>query len=166
MLFRSISGLESFYTGVGSTLYAETNTEYYDGSATSPNYVSSSVARASSLIDISATPNGGPSTSAVLAEACKMATQGGGKPVTNGYYPVYTDIRRGTAGYCAWHSAGTCSGVQITFAFFFDLEGDGGCSVSGGTDPLNKPHSGPLASLGNVTAHELSEMLTDPRLNA
>ena len=76
----------------------------------------------------------------------------------NGYYPVYSDKKRGNAGYCAWHSAGTCNGTPLQFAFFFNLDGDAGC------DPADTQtgHSQGLAALANVTAHELSEALTDP----
>src|SRR5436309_1646877 len=79
-------------------------------------------------------------------------------PNGNGYYPVYTDIKRGHANYCAWHSAGTCGGVPVQFAFFFNLDGDAGC------DPQDTQtgHSQGLAALVNVTGHELSEARSDP----
>ncbi len=79
-------------------------------------------------------------------------------PVSNGYYPVYTDVKRGHANYCAYHSAGTCNGVQVQFAFFFDLDNDAGC------DPQDTSgqHSQGLAALANVSGHELSEARTDP----
>ena len=48
-------------------------------------------------------------------------------PTGNGYYPVYTDIARGNAGYCAYHSVGTCGGMRVQFAYFFKLDGDAGC---------------------------------------
>ena len=53
----------------------------------------------------SATPSKDPGTSGVLRPRWRrgIATH---DPVPNGYYPVYTDIPRGTAGYCAWHSWG------------------------------------------------------------
>jgi hypothetical protein len=81
------------------------------------------------------------------------------KLYTNGYYAVYTDTPRGTAGFCAWHSWGTCSGIPIQFAFFFDLDGDAGCNPAD-TSGL---HSQGLAALANVSGHELSEARTDPR---
>ncbi len=76
----------------------------------------------------------------------------------NGYYPVYTDLPRGNAGYCAWHSSGTVNGRVVQFGFFFRLDGDGGC------DPQDTVtgHSQGLAALANVSAHELAEALTDP----
>ena len=67
-------------------------------------------------------------------------------------------MKRGNAGYCAWHSAGTCNGKAVQFAFFFNLDGDPGC------DPADTQtgHSQGLAALANVTAHELSEARSDP----
>jgi hypothetical protein len=76
----------------------------------------------------------------------------------NGYYPVYTDLPRGNAGYCAWHSAGTINGVVVQFAFFWKLDGDAGCDP-GDTSGL---HSQGLAAIANVSGHEFSEARTDP----
>ena len=99
---------------------------------------------------------GGSNTSAILAEVCKVITSPDRSG--NGYYAVYTDVKRGNAGYCAWHSAGSCGGVPVQFAFFFNLDGDAGC------DPADTSglHSQGLAALANVTAHELSEARSDP----
>lgn len=56
-----------------------------------------------------------------------------------------------------------CSnGVNVQFAVFFNLAGDAGCDPE---DP-SQLHSEGLAALANVSGHELSEALTDPRLNA
>jgi hypothetical protein len=75
----------------------------------------------------------------------------------NSYVPVYTDVKRGGAQYCAWHSWGTINGTQVQFAFFFNLDGDAGC------DPQDSSttHSQGLEALANVTAHELAEARTD-----
>src|ERR1035438_9887986 len=75
---------------------------------------------------------------------------------------LYTDVPRGNAGYCAWHSTGSCGGKAVQFAFFFKLDGDAGCDP-GDTSGL---HSQGLAALANVSGHELSEARTDPGLNA
>ena len=87
----------------------------------------------------------------------------GGNPQAGAYYPVYSDQPRGNAGYCAWHSSGTINGTQVQFGFFFNLDGDPGCDPQA---PGSTGHSQGLAALANVSGHELSEMLTDPRLNA
>jgi hypothetical protein len=50
----------------------------------------------------------------------------------------------------------------VQFGFFFSLNNDGGCDPGDTTTG----HSDQLAALGNVSGHELSEMMTDPQLNA
>jgi hypothetical protein len=150
-----VSGLESFYSAVGGSHYLATNSEYTDLSGAT--HVSTSVVRANSLFDASASPGHAPKTSAILAEVCKMIAN----PSPNAYYPVYTDTPRGHAGYCAWHSWGQCNGVNVQFGFFFSLDNDSGCSPA---DDGSGRSLG-LIALANVTGHELSEMLTDPRGN-
>ena len=155
-----ITGLATFYSGVGGSNYAKTNTEYTDSGAhiVSPNVSNSSPA----IIDTSTAPSNAPSTSVVLSEVCSALANNGVTPQSNGYYPVYVDTPRANAGYCAWHSWGSCGGIPVQFAFFFNLDGDPGC------DPQDTSgqHSQGLAALANVSGHELSEAMTDPRGNA
>lgn len=146
-----ISGLATLYGGFGGSSYIGTNTEYTGTNG----QVGTGVAYGGFLIDTSRTPHNAPRTSDVL----KVVQHDIKNPVANGYYPVYTDIPRGHAGYCAWHSWGTVNGVNVQFGFFFDLAGDAGC------DPQSTVagHSQALAALANVSGHELSETVTDPR---
>jgi len=148
------TGLQSFYSGMGGSNYAGTNDEY---TQTGGAHVSTSVTWGGSHTDLS-TASGGASTGPILAEVCSQISN----PRSDGYYAVYTDLPRGSAGYCAWHSTGTCGGVQVQFAFFWNLDGDSGCNP----DDTSGLHSQGLAALANVTGHELSEALTDPHLNA
>ena len=150
------SGLASFYEGLGNSTYADTNTEYTDASGN----VSAAVSSGGAIVDTSTAPRSGNRTSPILAEVCRII---GSNAVPNGYYPVYVDSPRGHSGFCAWHSAGTCpNGTTVQFAFFYNLDGDSGC------DPQDTSglHSQGLAALANVSGHEISEMLTDPHLNA
>jgi hypothetical protein len=149
-----ISGIDSFYGGVGNTNYAKTNTEYTNGSG---QFVSPGVNAHAHVTDPSSAPTQAPQTSAILAEVGRMYPN----PKPNAYYPVYIDQPRGHAGYCAWHSAGTINGTPVQFAFFFKLDGDPGCDPQSPTS-----QSEGLQALGNVSGHELSEMMTDPQLNA
>ena len=151
-----VNGLGSFYGGFGASNYAEASTEY---TGTNGQVTSGSTYHLP-LFDGSAGPMRAPKTSAVLATVCRNVTS----PDPSGFYAVYTDLPRGHAGYCAWHSWGSCtssSGVTtpVQFAFFFDLDGDPGCDP-GDTSGLR---SQGLAALANVSAHELSEAMTDPR---
>jgi hypothetical protein len=147
-----ITGLASFYGGLNNSAYMGTNTEYSGSNGTQ---VTKSVSYGGSVIDATAGPTRAPKVADVEAEVCKAITN----PVANGYYPVYTDLKRGHTGYCAWHSYGTCGGVPVQFAFFFDLDGDPGCDP--GAPYYN--HSQGLAALANVSGHEISEAVTDPR---
>ncbi len=146
-----ITGLDSWYTGFSNSNYAKTVDEYTGTNGT----VGAATTHLGHLIDTS-TATGGGKTSAILAEVCKAVTKP--DPSGNGYYAVYTDVKRGHASYCAWHSAGTCGGVAVQFAFFFNLDGDSGC------DPADTSglHSQGLSALASVTAHELSEARSDP----
>jgi hypothetical protein len=151
-----ITGMDSFYAGWGGSAIARTNIEY---TASGGAVVGASSTFAGHVVDL--TPaSGGASSSAILAEVCKVITNNGIAidPAGNDYFPVYTDVPRGSAGYCAWHSAGSCGGKPVQFAFFWRLDGDSGCDPA---DPTTG-HSQGLAALANVSAHELSEAVTDP----
>jgi hypothetical protein len=146
-----ITGLDTWYTGFSGSDYAKTVDEYTG----SNGQVGATTTHLGHVIDTT-TAKSGNRTSTILAEVCKVITA----PDTsgNGYYAVYTDLPRGNAGFCAYHSAGTCSGVAVQFAFFWKLDGDPGC------DPQDTSglHSQGLAALANVSGHELSEARSDP----
>jgi hypothetical protein len=159
-----VSGLDSWYTGHNGSNYAATVDEYTDTVNGGHRVGSSGLVHQGHVIDTS-TATGGNSASAILAEVQKQVTAGSivPDPAGNGYYPVYSDVPRGHAGYCAWHSAGTVrlpsgSTVTVQFGFFFNLDGDAGC------DPQDAQtgHSQGLAALANVTAHEIEEARSDP----
>jgi hypothetical protein len=150
-----ISGLGDFYTGASTSSYLGTTSEYTDGTGG----VSATLTVNSAIYDNARAPSKAPSTSAVLQAV--VAALGHTPATPYGYYPVYSDQKRGHANYCAWHTYGTIGTTPIEFAFFFNLDGDAGCDVSS-----TYGHSAGLAALGNVSGHELSETLTDPQLNA
>ncbi len=147
-----ISGLDVWYPGFSNSNYAKTSDEYTNSAGT---HVGATTSYLDHIVDTT-TASGGGSTSAILAEVCKVIAKP--DPSGNGYYPVYVDIPRGNAGYCAYHSAGTCGGVPVQFAFFWKLDGDPGCDPQDTTTG----HSQGLAALANVSGHELSEARTDP----
>ena len=146
-----ITGMDSWYTGFSGSNYAKTSDEYSGTNGA----VGATTQHLGHVIDSSASTGGG-NTTAILNEVCKVITHP--DPSGNGYYAVYTDTPRGNAGYCAWHSYGTCAGTPVQFAYFFKLDGDPGCDPS---DTSGK-HSQGLAAIANVSGHELSEARTDP----
>ncbi len=147
-----IAGLASLYQGIGGSNYSLTTTEFTGTNGR----VTGAATYAGSYLDNSPA-SGGATVAPILAEVCKVVTS----PAVDGsgYYAVYTDLPRGSAGYCAWHSYGSCGGVPVQIAFFWKLDGDGGC------DPqdVTTGHSQGLAALANVSAHEIAEAWTDPR---
>jgi hypothetical protein len=146
-----ISGMDSWHQGFSNSNYAKISDEYtgWNGQVGPNTFYNGH------YIDTSAA-TGGNLTGPILNEVCKIITNP--EPQGNGYYPVYTDVPRGGANFCAWHSVGTCGTRRVQFAFFFKLDGDAGC------DPQDSSglHSQGLAALANVSGHELSEARTDP----
>ena len=115
-----MTGMDTWYTGHSNSNYATTVDEYTGTNGR----VGAATSYSGHLLDTSAASGGG-NSGAILAEVCKKITSP--DPTGNGYYPVYTDLPRGSAGYCAWHSAGTCGTTPVQFAFFWKLDGDAGC---------------------------------------
>jgi len=150
-----ISWLGKFYGGITGSSYLGTNTEYTDSAR---RHVSAAVTYDGAVIDNSPAISHAPQTKDIQAEVAKLISN----PVPNGYYPVYIDQPRGHTQYCAWHSYGDVNGVTVQFGFFFNLDGDPGCDPQ---SPVSTYGQG-VAALANVSGHELSEMLTDPQLNA
>lgn len=150
-----ITGLDSWYVGMSNSNYAKTSDEYTGLNGT--DQVGPLTSYIGHTVDTTPAPKRAPSTSAVLNEVCKII--GKGDVSGEGYYAVYVDTPRHGANYCAWHSYATCGGVNVQFAFFFNLDGDPGC------DPQSTVagESQGLAALANVTGHELSEARSDPR---
>jgi hypothetical protein len=149
-----ITGMDSWYNGINGTQYARTVDEF---TSTTASNGAGTLTYGGHIVDSSAA-SGGQNTSNILAEVCRQITN----PVSNGYYPVYTDLPRGGAQYCAWHSNGTCGSTHVQFAFFWKLDGDSGCNptstVAGQTEGLQ--------AAANVSGHEMSEMRNDPNGNA
>ena len=145
-----ITGMDQWYIGHNGSNYAKTSDEYTGTNGK----VTATTTHLGHIIDTSPSSGGG-NTQTILNEVCKLVTPDASG---NGYYAVYSDTPRGNAGYCAWHSAGTCGGKPLQFAFFFKLDGDAGCDP-GDTSGL---HSQGLAAIANVSGHELSEARSDP----
>jgi hypothetical protein len=150
-----ITGLDSWYTGVSGSNYSKTVDEYTGING----QVGPTSTNQGHVIDTS-TATGGGSTSAIINEVAKQVASGNIvlDPSGNSYVPVYVDVKRGRAGYCAWHSSGTIGGTPVQFGFFFNLDGDAGCDPGDTTTG----HSQGLAALANVSAHEMSEARSDP----
>jgi len=147
-----VSGIESFFQGWGGSHMAGDSSEY----AGSNGQVTASSTFDGAAFDNTAAPSRALSVSGAVAEACKMTNN---SPRSDAVYFIYTDTGAGHVSYCAWHSWGTCSnGAPVQVAYLPNITGLAGC------DPGSYAgHSEGLAALANVTSHELSEAITDPR---
>lgn len=160
-----ITGLETLYSGLAqSNSYGFTNHEYTD--TTGKNVNPTLTYDGNALFDKNTNFSGDPQTDALAAEVVKVV--GVANMTPGGYYPVYIEGKRGSAGYCAYHDTSTyvdSHNVKQEFqvGFFFNLDGDSGCNPN---SPTSLKHSQGLAALANVSGHEYSEMVTDPQLTA
>jgi hypothetical protein len=148
-----ITGLDTFFGGFGGSDFAVTNTEYSN--------ISTGMAYIGHVIDPTEPPARKALTvSEAVAEACSVT---GNNPDASAVYFLYTSTTAGHVNYCAWHSWGNCSnGKPVQVAYMPNLDGIAGCDPGG----PNLGHSQGLTALANVTAHELSEAITDPRGSA
>jgi len=149
-----ISGIDSFFGGWGGSGMAKDSTEYH---GTTNGNVTASSSYLGHTIDSSTPPKRALTVSGAVDEACKIT---GNSPDPNAVYFIYTSTGAGHVNYCAWHSWGSCSnGAPIQVAYMPNITGIAGCDP--GSDVTS--HSEGLAALANVTSHELSEAITDPR---
>ena len=146
-----MTGLDTWFTGYSNSNYAGTVTEFTGTNGA----IGRATTHQGHVVDTSAA-TGGNNTAVILAEVCKVITSP--DAAGNGFYSVYTDVPRGSAGFCAWHASGKCGSTTVQFAFFWSMDGDAGCDPS----DASGLHSQGLAALANVTGHELSEARTDP----
>ena len=152
-----ITGIASLLGGFGGSNYARTSTEY---NGVNGLFVGTPSTYQGSFVDNGAAPSNAPQTSAVQSEVCSVLAAHGVTPRSDAIYNVYSTTPRGSAGYCAWHSYGSCAGVAVQFAWYFNLDGDSGCDPQ---SPASAGHSQGLSAIANVTAHEVYETVTDPR---
>jgi hypothetical protein len=149
-----ITGMTAFFNGYSGTNFSATTAEYEGNDG---RFVSGQATFMGNTTDTSAPPSRALSTTGAVAEACKIANN---NPDPNAVYFIFTATGAGHVSYCAWHSWGNCSnGAPIQVAYMPNIDGIAGC------DPVDRTtsHSQGLAALANVTSHELSEAITDPR---
>jgi hypothetical protein len=148
-----ITGIDSFFAGWGDTGIADASTEYTG----SNGQVTAGSTYLGHVIDSTSPPSGALSEAGAVSEACKITSN---SPDPSAVYFIYTSTGAGNVNYCAWHSWGTClNGAKVQVAYMPNITGISGC------DPQDSGngHSQGLSALGNVTSHELSEAITDPR---
>jgi serine protease len=151
------AGLDSLFGGLAGSSFLGVSSQYMRGGT-------STSAFHTNWVDTSAPPGHGPNTATIVGEACTVIVQNGATPDPTGIYFVYTSNFPKGGNYCAWHSHGTCNGVDIKVAYMPNTAGVAGCDP-GDLYSCNSYSQG-TRSLANVTSHEFMEAITDPDLNA
>jgi hypothetical protein len=161
----SITGLDSFYSGLNGSVYASVADEY---TGSNGPIQSNGLIYQGHVIDPSPTTNGIDNPASVLAEVCKQISNGNIVPDSkgNGYYPVYT--AKASPSYtfnCGWHAFGSCiyngQAISLQYAYFYGDQGTSGigrCAAG----PAWGGHSGTLTSLANESANAFNSVRTDP----
>jgi hypothetical protein len=149
-----IDGMDAFFSGFGGSRFAATSSEYIG----SNGQVTTASTYAGHMLDLSRSPTRSIRVSAAVAEVCTLTNN---QPDPKGVYFLFTSTGAGHVNFCAWHSWGNCSnGAPLQVAYMPNIDGIAGCDPQ---DTFGTGHSQGLAALANVTSHELSEAITDPR---
>jgi hypothetical protein len=149
-----VTGLDNFFSNFARSAFAATNTEY--SGTNGP--VTTAMSYLGHVFDNTAPPRKAITVSQAVDEACKITSD---NPDPQGVYFIYTSTTAGQVRFCAWHSWGNCgNGAPVQVAYMPNIDGIFGCDPE---SPASLGHSQGLAALANVTAHELSEAITDPR---
>jgi hypothetical protein len=156
--------LETFATQIGGTPYFNINKTYTDST---PAAVSGSVKFVKSIIDTGS--QGAALSDASVGNIVANAISSGKLPVDdNGVYFVLTSPEvNETSGfctqYCAWHTYGTLNSHDIKYGFVGSpARCPSACSAQSTSPNGNMAADG----MANLIAHELSESVSDPKLNA
>jgi len=149
---------------VGGTPWYNINSTYYDGSN---NHVSNSVSYSSSTTD-NYSRGTSLSDSAIAGVVSDAITSGRLPKDTSGVYFVLTsaDVTASSGfctQYCGWHTHGTIGGSDIKYAFVGNADR---CITSCAAQSTGPNGNAGADGMASVLAHELSEAVTDPDLNA
>lgn len=152
-----VGGIGTFLAGFGGSVYARTLDEYAVRPLTAPSV---STYRGS-LFDPTPPPAAALSGPEVGMEVCKLT---GNHPDGHTVYLVYTSPKLDDGDFCAFHTFVSCpvTGELAFVAYLPNVEGFRGCGISDGATG----HSPLLAALANASAHELTETITDPLIDA
>ncbi len=159
--------INGFLGSVGGTSYYNINSTYYSGTTTR-SYVQNSLGLGLSA-SVSSATYGLNLTDANIASIVETAIVVGLPLDSNGLYLVLTSggIKEKTgfcSSYCGWHSYATYNNVVIKYGFV----GDPTACLSACAWQAKESPNGDVGvdAMISVIAHEVSEAVTDPELNA
>jgi len=160
--------LDNFANGLNGSPYYNINTTYYD-SAPNPNPgpVANSVVLKGQMYNNYSL--GKSLSDAGVASVVSSAIGGGTLPAdANGVYFVLTspDVNESSGfctQYCGWHTHAAVSGVDIKYAFVGNPDR---CPSACEAQTVGPNGNAGADAMASIIAHELSEAVTDPDLNA
>lgn len=142
-----VTGINTLLAGIGNSNYLKIVNEYG---------ATSTVTHTGATFDPSLFATGDLSAAQASAEVCKLTKQ---NPDASTIYMIY-GTKKAKANICATHGWGQCAnGKKFVLAWMPDID-DAKCFTP---DTTNKTRSQALKNLANATAHELAEIVTDPR---
>jgi hypothetical protein len=145
------TGMTSFLTNVGSSSYLQIAAQYMRGATLTASY-------STSYTDTSA-PTNKPSPTGLASEIQNVLNASNATADPNGVYFVFTSNLPKGASFCAWHTGATVNNVAIAEAYIPNVAGIAGCAT--GTIPSTNPYSAATQAVGDSTAHELMEAISD-----
>jgi serine protease len=166
----------NFYTNVGGSSWAGTDTQYCQGVATGTVNCGSSGAHVtnstgqlkSSMVDSTNSVPTSPSQSQIAAEAAYAAAQFGISSTSQAgatvivLTPANNSMSGFATSWCAWHSVTTYSGHNLPYAY---LPYQPSAGTSCGVNFVNQPDAfghGYFDGFSVVGGHEYAEAATDP----
>ncbi len=161
--------LNSFANNLSGSGYYNILTQYYSGSSPNLSYISNSVSLGGSTVSTYVAANPTNLTDSDILGIVQAAINNKSLPYDpNGLYFVLTAPGVGESSgflstYCGWHTAAFFNNNWIKYSFVGDAGNQSGCSVQFGSSPNGDP---PVDAMISVIAHELSEAVTDPLINA
>jgi hypothetical protein len=162
--------LQTFASAIGATPYFNINTTYYN----SANARVSGKVAFGKFINVTSYPAGAASYATSLGDSdiktiVSNAISAGSLPLdSNGVYFVLTsaDVKE-TSGfctqYCGWHTHASIRNVDIKYSFIGNPDQCPNACAAQSTSPNGNAGADGMAS---IIAHELSETVSDPDLNA
>ena len=141
-----VDGINRLLSGIGNSAYLNIVGEY--GATASVKHTGNS-------FDTSIFPTGDLTPGQAAAEVCKVTQK---NPDSTTVYFIY-GTKKAKANICATHGWGNCpNGKKFLMAWFPDID-EQKCM----TPDFKTKNTQALKNLANATAHELAEILTDPR---
>lgn len=154
--------LQSFYNGLGDSLWLDSVTQYCQGVASGTVFCSGNGTLAGVWPDSASSAPARPTQSQLAAEAANAAAHFGNTTATSNasvQYVIATASGNNASGfgtqYCAWHSSTSSSYGKIAYTnlpYITDAGGSCGANFNG---------LGPHAGITIVSGHELAETITD-----